>query len=898
MQRCFFLLLLIMALTAASLPLCSRTAAANPSALTLATEHYRTGRYAEALTLFQQIEGADRISGVIGASRTWSMTGQYAEAEAICRKILRERAGEPRIIGQLTQILALTGRSDEALAMLEPVVNQTNVSPGLWIQYGKLLQLRGRRDEAAAILRQAVSLYDSEGSDIVSEELALAGSASQALGRFHEANRFFREALRADPDNIDAEVLWGDLFRAKYNDAEARKSYITVLERNPKHVAALVGLARTSYGSAAQKLLEDALTVNGSSEPALEALAEIAIEDGHLDRAQTYLAKMLEINRESVNARTLYAVIAYLEEDLAKYTDYQQSVARFSPGNARFYARIAEVCGRKYRFDDAVKLSRKALETDPLDAHAAFILGMNLLRLGREEQGRRQLEYAFEQDPFNYWTMNMLNVLDTLTGFSTLRTDNFIIRMHPSDAFIIGPYLESLLEESWQTLTAKYGFEPQAPILIEIFPNHEDFAVRTAGLPNIGPLVGVCFGAVITLDSPRSLKPPRSMNWQEIVWHEFTHVITLQMADNRISRWLSEGISVYEEKNGRPEWGRRQDLALVKAVQQGRILPIRSLNEGFTKAEAPEDLSFAYYQSYLVVEYIVERYGFQSLKKLVYQYRKPKRLEDMLMNVFQVSVASFENGFEAWLADRVRRIDIYVPPETIHETPSPDEDRAAVAVEPPSRESSISEDALNTLRSRVVANPRDFEAHFQLGLILSRNAPADDAIRHLKTARDLLPEYAGDPNPRQILADLYRARGDESAMLQEMKALARYQQHAFEACLTIAKAYLQRGNDTRAIYYLERAIAVDPYQPDVHRLLAAAAYRNADYEKAIREYQVLTALEVTDPVQAYTDLAQAYLAGGRSLEAKSAALLALEIAPTFKPAQSILLDSLVSGNDG
>jgi hypothetical protein len=54
----------------------------------------------------------------------------------------------------------------------------------------------------------------------------------------------------------------------------------------------------------------------------------------------------------------------------------------------------------------------------------------------------------------------------------------------------------------------------------------------------------------------------------------------------------------------------------------------------------------------------------------------------------------------------------------------------------------------------------------------------------------------------------------------------------------------------------------------------------------------LTALEVTDPVRIYTDLAQAYLAGGYKKEAKGAALSALEIAPTFERAQNILLDSL------
>lgn len=890
MRRFLFQILPYMAMAVATFPLFSKAAFANPSALTQATEYFRTGRYPEALNLFQKTDGVDRIPGIIGTVRTWIMTGRYGAAEAICRKTLRERAGDLRIISQLAKILALTGRSDEALGILSSVINRA-ASPVVLVQYGKLLQMRGRRDEAVAVFQRVVSSYEP-GPVFGSEDLGMIGTANRALGRFHDANRLYRAALRSDPQNIEAEVLWGDLFRAKYNDAEARKSYTAVLERNPKHVPALVGLARTLHGVAARKLLEDALKVNASAESALEALAEIAIEDGRLDRAKTYLAGMLEINRESVKAQTLLAAIAYLEEDIGTYTTLEQAVAQFSPGDVRFYARIAEICGRKYRFAEAVALARKALATDPQDGHAATILGMNLLRLGREEEGRRQLERAFDIDPFNFWTINMLRVLDRLKGFETHRTDHFVVRMHPSDADTIWPYLESLLEESWATLTAKYEFKPQGPILVEIFPEHEDFAVRTAGLPDIGPLVGVCFGAVITLDSPRALKPPRSMNWQEIVWHEFAHVITLQMTRNRIPRWLSEGISVYEEGQGRSEWGRRQDLTLVKAVQQGRILPIRTLNEGFSKAEAPEDLSFAYYQSYLVVEYIVEKYGFQSLKALIYQYRTPKRAEDIFMRVFDLSLASFEKGFDRWLEDRIRRIDVYVHPETITEQRAPHENRPAVPETPSLPELSTLEAALSTLRQRVAANPRDFEAHFQLGLILSENAEDEDAIRHLKIARDLLPEYANDPNPRQVLADLYQAQGDETAMLQELEALVRYQQHAFEACYRLAKAYLQRENSTKAIYYLERAVAVDPYQPDVHRLLANAAYQTADYERAIREYQILTALDAVDPVRAYTDLAQAYLAGGKAMEAKNTALLALEIAPTFKRAQTILLDSL------
>jgi lipopolysaccharide biosynthesis regulator YciM len=388
------------------------------------------------------------------------------------------------------------------------------------------------------------------------------------------------------------------------------------------------------------------------------------------------------------------------------------------------------------------------------------------------------------------------------------------------------------------------------------------------------------------------------MNWQEIVWHEFTHVITLQMARNRLPRWLSEGISVFEEHKGRTEWGRRQDLALVKAVQEDRILPVKTLNEGFSKAKSTKDLSFAYYQSYLVVEYIVEQYGFQSLKDLIYQYRTPKQIADIFMSVFHASLASFEKGFRTWLDDHVRQIDVYVYQEAAVPQGLPHDDETVDPGAPSLPEASTPEVVAEALRKRIAAQPRDFEAHFQLGLILSKNTSDDDAITHLKIARDLLPEYAGVPNPRQVLADLYQTRGDEAAMLEELEALAGYQQQAFDACYRLAKAYLDRNNDTKAIYFLERAISVDPYQPDVHRLLAATAYKMADYERAVRGFKILTALENTDPVGAYTDLAQAYLAGGNKKEAKSTALLALEIAPTFEQAQNILLDSLPPENSG
>ena len=78
--------------------------------------------------------------------------------------------------------------------------------------------------------------------------------------------------------------------------------------------------------------------------------------------------------------------------------------------------------------------------------------------------------------------------------------------------------------------------------------------MRTFGLPGADGLLGVCFGSVITANSPASQGEDPS-NWEAVLWHEFCHVVTLSKTHNKMPRWLSEGISVYEEEQENPTWG-------------------------------------------------------------------------------------------------------------------------------------------------------------------------------------------------------------------------------------------------------------------------------------------------------------------------------------------------------
>ena len=78
--------------------------------------------------------------------------------------------------------------------------------------------------------------------------------------------------------------------------------------------------------------------------------------------------------------------------------------------------------------------------------------------------------------------------------------------------------------DALKTLSARYGFTPNGPILVEIFPDHDDFAVRNLGLPGMIGALGACFGRVVTHRLADGAARPGTFSWQATLWHELAHV--------------------------------------------------------------------------------------------------------------------------------------------------------------------------------------------------------------------------------------------------------------------------------------------------------------------------------------------------------------------------------------
>jgi hypothetical protein len=204
---------------------------------------------------------------------------------------------------------------------------------------------------------------------------------------------------------------------------------------------------------------------------------------GTTTRARDTLKKALAVNPSSLDAHALVAALAFVQDKPQEFEAEADKTLAIAPRYGDVYRTAGELAAHNYRFDEAVTLTRRALSLDPENPRTLADLGTHLLRTGDEPAARTALEASFKIDPYNKITFNLLGMMDVLDKFVTVRDGDVVMRLDKGEAPVLQEYAMSLTHQALKTLAARYEFTPKGPILVEIFPKHDDFAVRNVGLP-------------------------------------------------------------------------------------------------------------------------------------------------------------------------------------------------------------------------------------------------------------------------------------------------------------------------------------------------------------------------------------------------------------------------------
>jgi len=780
------------------------------------------------------------------AARKALNLGQYDQVASLLGS-----SNDPRAVALRARIDIDHGRYAEAEKLLAPAVASAPGSDAA-LELGRLQLYIGKRPEGTRTLERLISASPQN----TAADLVRLGEAERALGQFQQANADFRQANSLAPDDVAANLGWGELFAEKYNRSDAAKSFQAALKVEPDNVQGKVGMATLMVDAnppGARELIGEVLKANANYVPAHVLSAQIALDDGKRDEAKESLRKALAVNPNSLEARSIDAAIAFLEDRNNDFTAKVADILKINPRYADVYRLAAEVSSHNYHYIEAADFARRATMTDPDDASASAALGLQLLRTGDEPGARVALERAFKGDPYDVVTYNLLSMMDSLDKFVTVRDTNVVVRMSPDEAPVMRDYVVAFAKDSLAKLSKQWNFTPQGPILVEMFPKHDDFAVRTMGLPGMIGALGVCFGQVVAFDSPKA-RPPGEFSWQETLWHELTHVITLQMSNNRIPRWLTEGISVWEEAYARPDWGRETTVPFAQALEQNKPLKLRNLNEGF---QDPELIVLSYYQ---------------ALQAFVKAFAKGIDTEAALKEVYGVGIDQVQTGLDA-------AFDRDFGPMR----------KALKKVDVPQNATA------DQLAAMAQANPDSFAVHMRLAAERKKAGDTAGAIRALEQAAKLLPAIQGKQNPHIAIAEIAVEQKNTARAIEALDAFLKVDGNDVDAARQRAQLLEPLGDAGRTAAAYARVVDADPFDSHAQTMVGRAALQRKDAPAAIRAFRAALAAKPADAAVAHYDLAQAYLAAGQNTEAKTETLAALEIAPSFEPAQSLLLKIVGGG---
>jgi len=795
--------------------------------------------------------------------------GRPAEAEALAKA---RPAGDPEAAAVLARVESARGRSAEALRLLEAGV-AANPSGEAALELGLLLQHQfGRSDAAAAHLNRVLG-RSLQAPD--SETLFRAARAAQALGRMRDVEALFRAIGRsADPA---VETAWGEVSFETDNEAEALKSFQQALKLAADWAPAHLGIARTLAGEnppLAAAAAEEALKIDAEFADAHLFVAGLELDNTRYDAARERIDRVLKANASHLDARALLGAIAYVRDDKATFEAEVARVLAINPAFGEVYRVAGDLAARLYRFDEAVALTRRALALSPSNIRAQTDLGLHLMRTGDETEARRVLDGAFKAFPFDRVTINLLALLDKLEKFEVVKDGDLVFKFDPNEARVLREYAIPLAQDALKKLSATYQFTPKGPILIEIFPIHDDFAVRNLGLPGLVGALGACFGRVVSMDSPRA-KAPGTFSWQATLWHELAHVVTLQLSNQRVPRWLTEGISVYEEGRMKPSWGSEMEVPFALALERGQVLKLRDLNSGFTK---PDTIALSYYQASLLVDHIVATRGEAALRTLVRVYGEGVEGDAAVSKGLGISIDELQGTFDKMLDQRFSAIRTALRDTAKPVKPAEDRQSGDIAA----------------LKAAAADRPGSYRAQLVFGAALAKQGDKA-AFEPLEKAAALVPMATGADSPHAIMGRLAEQLGDSARAIKEYRALLEHDHNAIDAARKLTELAARTNDQSVLAFAYDRIVELDPFDASGHTGLGRVAMRSKDAGVAMREFKVALAIGPADRASAHCDLAESYLLAGRAADAKREALAALEIAPSFERAQDLLLKAIDGG---
>lgn len=809
--------------------------------------------------------------------------GEYDLCARVCDAGIKRGMKAPEWRIMRARSLMAMGQEVQARDELELAVK---TFPGnlemLMLQHENALRI-GRQDIAAEVLKQVNTAARAKpAKDRTAAESVALGQAALALGADAKKviDQYFATARKKDPKLEAAYLAEGRLALRKEDAARAADVFRAGLKACGESADLRAALALAFRNSDREVMMENitrALELNPVNDVALLAQTEALIGAEKFLEAEAAIQKVLNVRENCPEAWALRAAVAHLgAADAAKVKAARDNGLRRWDKNPEVDHILGRVLSRAYRFAEGSARQRQALAFDPGHLPAKVQLCHDLLRLGDEDEAWKLAAAIREEDGYNVQAHNIGLLEKEMQGYTTQTFEDFILKMPKRDWPVYGERALALLREAKGVLCAKYGLELKRPVMVEFFGAQQDFAIRTFGSLGGQGLLGVCFGTVITMNSPGSLAHGRN-NWESTLWHEFCHVVTLTLTKNQMPRWLSEGISVHEEGLRHPAWGMAMNAEFREMIlgAEPQVTPVSRLSSAFLSPKSEDHLMFAYYESSQVVAYLLGRFGVEKFQGILRDLAAGRRINDAI-EANTESMDLLEKDFDGWLKEKAARefgaLADWKKPEPEEVNPLDPASLADYRAKHPAN--------LWALRRHIAAlvDQEKWEAVLKA---------AEDLVK-------LVPEDLGGEGGHQLKALALRKLGREPEELAVLRLVAEKESSALPVFLRLVEADRAASRWPEVKTNAERILALNPFLRTAQEALATAAEATDDPDTAVAAYRRVLVLDPSGSAMTHYKLAL-LLRQKDPASARRHLLDCLALAPRFREGLAMLREWKIEG---
>jgi Flp pilus assembly protein TadD len=370
-------------------------------ALSMAWEHYRAGRYAEADEAGRSALRADPEDPA-----AWHLLGRVAsrrerleEAERNYRRALAARPDFAAVHGDLGVVLAARGRLEEAVACLRRALALAPDSVECQNHLGMALFHLGRPDEAAVSLRQAIAC----DPDHPMAPSAL-GYLLSSRGKYAEMAEVFGALARLRPAHLVARLRLGEALANLGELDEAQTCFEAARALAPDSPEAHLGLGLVRIGlrrfEAALDPLGRAIELAPDRPEAQVMLARALGGLGRFDEALAAAERAVRLRPDDARA---HCQRGYLLDEVRRRDEavasYEQAI-RLDPRDPEMHHNLGVILGKLARYEEAIASFDEALRLLPDYPEARRNRALAWLTLGEFQRGWADLEWNWERRGF------------------------------------------------------------------------------------------------------------------------------------------------------------------------------------------------------------------------------------------------------------------------------------------------------------------------------------------------------------------------------------------------------------------------------------------------------------------------------------------------------------------